>query len=56
MVRVNQVVINGFWLSDHADIASDGGSIAGKLAYSVHGIVSSDVEKPSDIHFFKFSE
>ena len=54
VVSMNQVVINGFGLSDNADIAACLGCIPGKLAYSIHGIISANIEKPANVHFSEF--
>ena len=56
MIRMDQVIIDRLRLADHTDGASNFGRIAGKFADSIHGIISTDIEKPADVHLLKLAE
>ena len=53
---MDQVVVNRLRFTDDTDRTADFGCIAGKLAHSIHRVISADVEKPSDVHFLKLAE
>ena len=49
-----QIIVDCFWFSEDTDITACLRSITGKFAHRIHGIISADIEKPTNIHFFKF--
>ena len=56
MVRVHKVIVNGLRNADEPDVTSILRCIAGKLAYSIHGIISADVEEIPDAVLFQPAE
>ena len=56
MVRIYKVIINGLRLAEDTDVAADLFGIAGKLADGIHGIISSDIKEPADVHLLEFPE
>ena len=54
MICENQVIVDGLWNPDKADLTATYGSITGKFTYSIHGVISADIEKVTDAVFFKF--
>ena len=56
MVCVYKIVINGLRLAEDTDITVDLFGIAGKLADGIHGIISSDIKEPADVHLLEFPE
>ena len=56
MVCVYKIVINGLRLAEDTDVAADLFGIAGKLADGIHGIISSDIKEPADVHLLEFPE
>lgn len=53
---MHQIVVNGLWNADKADVAVNPGCISGQLAHGIHGIVAADIEEPANVHFFEFLE
>ena len=53
VVCLYQVVVNCLRYTDEADITSDTCSIAGKLTYCIHRIISADVDKCIDFQFIQ---
>ena len=41
-----------YW--DDTDITSNLLCISGKFAYCIHGIISTNIEEPANVHFLKF--
>ena len=54
MVCQDKVIVDRLRDSDETDLAVYSLSIAGKLAYCIHGIISTDVEEVADIVLLKF--
>ena len=54
MVCQDKVIVDCLRDSDETDLAVYSLSIAGKLAYCIHGIISTDVEEVTDIVLLKF--
>ena len=54
MVCMDQIIVDCFWFSEDTDITACLCSITGKFAHRIHGIISTDIEEPANIHFFKF--
>ena len=54
VVCQDKVIVDRFRDSDETDLAVYSLSIAGKLAYCIHGIISTDVEEVTDIILLKF--
>ena len=54
MVCKDKIIVDRLRDSDETDLAVYSLSIAGKLAYCIHGIISTDVEEVTDIVLFKF--
>ena len=54
MVCQDKVIVDRLRDSDETDLAVYSLSIAGKLAYCIHGIISTDVEEVTDIVLLKF--
>ena len=50
VVREDKVVIDRFRNSDEFHIASDFFCVAGELVHGIHGVISSHVEKVTDVH------
>ena len=56
MICMNQVIVNGLGFTNHPDGASDLCGVSGKLADSVHGIVTANIKEPANVHLFKLTE
>ena len=56
VVSFYEIVINCLRNTDKTDLAICSGSIAGKLAYGIHRIISANVEEISDVFFFESAE
>ena len=56
VVGAVQVIVDGLWHADEADIAADSLGVAGQFADRIHGIISPDIEEIADAMLLKFLE
>ena len=56
MIRLYQVIVDGLWHANEADIAADSLGVAGQFADRIHGIISPDIEEIADAMLLKFLE